>query len=392
MGQGSHVRVLDVTEFYSTRGGGIRSHLDAKSHVLCQRGLTHRIVAPGASDRLETLPNGGAELELIQGPRVPYDPTYHLLWRPDRVAQSVRTFRPDVLEAHSPYVAALGVLAAPRDAYRIRTLVWHSDHLGTYLEPWLTPRIGAARARTLLAPCWAGIRALTAQFAATFVASRSQLEALRGHGASGVELLPFGVDRATFVPRPRPSEAPRRVVACGRMAVEKRWDVVLRAFAEASRHRPECSLLALGDGPERPALERLAAELVPAGRIRFAGFVRDRSELARALADADVFLHGCPHETFGLSVAEALACGLAAVVPVEGGAGEWVDGRRVRGFAGSHPGRAAEQLMALLSLPRSAFDALPMPEVLGVHEHFERLLQRYDQLLARGAQGAKQAA
>lgn len=340
--------------------------------------MTHRIVAPGPENRTLPLRSGSATtLELLAGPTVPYDPTYHLLWRPDRVAAAVRAFRPDVLEVHSPYVAALGALQAPRQAYGIRTLVWHSDHLGTYLEPWLRPRLGAV-ATPVLAPLWAGIRGLTAQFAATFVASRTQYDALRAHGARSVVLLPFGVDRALFTPRP--SNEPRTVVACGRMAVEKRWDVILRTFAEAARERPAWRLVALGDGPERPALERLAARLLPAERVHFAGFVKDRAELATALGTADVFLHGCPSETFGLAIAEALSAGLAAVVPTEGGAGEWVDGIRVRGYANGSVSAAATELARLLDLPRAALRALPMPTIPSIEEHFDQLLAHYAEL------------
>src|SRR4051812_43733208 len=44
------MKVLDVTEFYSERGGGVRSHLTLKSHVLCQLGHEHVVVAPGPRD------------------------------------------------------------------------------------------------------------------------------------------------------------------------------------------------------------------------------------------------------------------------------------------------------------------------------------------------------
>ena len=44
------MKVLDVTEFYSERGGGVRSHMALKSHVLCQLGHEHVVVAPGARD------------------------------------------------------------------------------------------------------------------------------------------------------------------------------------------------------------------------------------------------------------------------------------------------------------------------------------------------------
>ena len=55
------MKVLDVTEFYSERGGGVRSHLTLKSHVLCQLGHEHVVVAPGAHDSESTVGEGGPE-------------------------------------------------------------------------------------------------------------------------------------------------------------------------------------------------------------------------------------------------------------------------------------------------------------------------------------------
>src|SRR5205823_6380227 len=107
-------------------------------------------------------------------------------------------------------------------------------------------------------------------------------------------------------------------VAMGRLAVEKDWPVVLEGFARASLRR-RLVLLVFGDGPERPKLESLVA---PGVDVRFMGFERDGDRLATALASADAFVHGCPHETFGLSVAQAIASGLPIVVPDRGGAAE----------------------------------------------------------------------
>ena len=95
-------------------------------------------------------------------------------------------------------------------------------------------------------------------------------------------------------------------------------------------------LVLYGDGPERARLEARA----PHG-VRFAGFEQDRDRLAAALASADVLVHGCPYETFGLGVAEAVACGLPVVVPDAGGArGERRTGRAPRSTRASTPRRA----------------------------------------------------
>ncbi len=253
----------------------------------------------------------------LGGPPMPYDPTYHLLWRPDKIREAVRAACPDVVEIHSPYVAALGVLAAKPGSFGIRTFVWHSDFIDTY-ERVLTDNRAWARpaARALGVPLWAWVRAIAGACAATFCASAWQASKLARHGVDA-ERIPFGVDKLHFRPRPRAARAGVTLVASGRLAIEKRWDTVLEAFARFSARRPDARLILFGDGPERARLEALAPK-----NVYFAGFERDREKLAAALADADALVHGCPHETFGIAVAEAIACGAPVVVPDEGGAAE----------------------------------------------------------------------
>ncbi len=98
-------------------------------------------------------------------------------------------------------------------------------------------------------------------------------------------------------------------------AREGPWDL-LRALPRLSA---EVRLVVAGDGPERAALERLAAEL-GAGRVRFLGYV-PYGELPSLYAAADLFVHAAREERWGVSVAEALACGLPAVASTRVGAG-----------------------------------------------------------------------
>ena len=105
-----------------------------KSQVLCRLGHQHIVVAPGGldseSDRDEEVayvggrlarPEGRARVIRIGGPASPYDPTYHLLLRFDKIAGIVARERPDVLEVHSPYLAALGAMRAKRGHFGVRT-------------------------------------------------------------------------------------------------------------------------------------------------------------------------------------------------------------------------------------------------------------------------------
>src|SRR5208283_726128 len=105
------LRILDITEFYSERGGGVRSHLTTRGHVLCQLGHDHAVIAPGPRDELgapdaSIAPAGSksprARVLRVAGPALPYDRTYHLLGGFDKIRTMVRAECPDVFEAHSP--------------------------------------------------------------------------------------------------------------------------------------------------------------------------------------------------------------------------------------------------------------------------------------------------
>ena len=378
------MKVVDVTEFYSERGGGVRSYLEAKQHILCQLGHESLLVVPG--------PTHGSRpgLRRVGGPRLPYDATYHLLWRPDKIRDLAGIERPDVLEIHSPYVAAAGVLMAPPRSFGIRTFVWHSDFIDTYERVLLAPRAWASPlAPALRIPLWGWVRTIGRACAATFCASRWQADKLIRHGVPRVVRLPFGVDKEVFVPRePRDVDTPERrrwlkgrrgplLCAVGRLAVEKHWDVVLDAVA---RLPGEPVLVVLGDGPERERLQARAGT-----NVHFAGFRTDRRELARVLSSADALVHGCPHETFGIAIAEAIACALPVVVPDEGGAAELAAPELSERYASGDPEACAAAITRLLGRQKEARAAAAVAarSLLSTREHFEKLLAHYAELLAR---------
>lgn len=120
--------------------------------------------------------------------------------------------------------------------------------------------------------------------------------------------VPNGIDLTRFAPR-RVAHEPGTGVTVGTVAAlraEKNLGRLLRAFAQV----PEglgARLVVVGDGPERPALEALAAGLGIAGRVRFAGHVADPAPLYAAF---DAFALSSDTEQMPISVLEAMASGL----------------------------------------------------------------------------------
>lgn len=387
------MKLVDVTEFYSQRGGGVRTHLTEKAAVAARRGHDHLVFAPGPRDAVDP------GVRYVPGPSLPYDPTYHLLWRVGALRRQLRAERPDVLEIHSPYVAAIAALGLRPGQFGVRTFVWHSDFIDTYLRGGLERRLAtllsarASRAADFVVePLWAHVRRIAGACAMTVVGSRWQKHKLEQHGVPRVEHIPFGIEPGRFAPERR-SEARRQellagrpgplVLAIGRFAVEKRWDVVVDAYARLAERHPGSVLAVFGDGPERHVFKDRLGER---DDIRVLGFERDRDRLAVTLASGDLLLHGCPFETFGLGVAEAIASGLPVVVPDAGGAAEQAPAESAAQYPAGDVAAcvaAAESLLAVDLAELRARAAGPARRVTSVVDHFDALFARYRDLLAR---------
>lgn len=97
----------------------------------------------------------------------------------------------------------------------------------------------------------------------------------------------------------------------GRIADQKNVGLLLDAAARCAKEVRGLRLLLVGDGPLRPELQARASRSSIAEKIRFAG-MRDRVE--PFLRASDIFALPSHVESFGISVIEAMACGLPAVV------------------------------------------------------------------------------
>lgn len=99
------------------------------------------------------------------------------------------------------------------------------------------------------------------------------------------------------------------IVGVGRLTPQKDFATLLRAFRLVRRQRP-CKLLILGEGPERPELERLAAQLGIAGDVDMPGFAANPYA---ALARAATFVLSSRWEGLPTVLIEALALGVPLV-------------------------------------------------------------------------------
>jgi glycosyltransferase involved in cell wall biosynthesis len=143
-------------------------------------------------------------------------------------------------------------------------------------------------------------------------------------------------------------------------------------------------LVLVGDGPQRPELERLAGELLPGGKqIRFTGRI-DVTQVPYWLRAGDAFALTSPNEGFPCALVEAMSAGLASVVSdipanlqlvdneVHGLTVPWKDEDAI--------GQAFLQLFRNPDL-RTRFGRAARQRVCDNYST-ERIVQRYEELLA----------
>lgn len=320
---GASQLICDLTQSWSSVGGGVRTYLRHKrSHILERTPHRHLLIIPGAADSVEE--NGRATRVTIASPRVPGSPHYRLLLRNGAVRAALERFKPDLIECQDSYNLPWAAIAH-RKRHPETALVggYFTDFPNVYVERPFARFIGRRLASAAGKICYRYCGSLYRRFDALYVLSENGgLEALRRNGVDDPRIVPLGVELGEFRPERRDlalrkslglSKSQPLLIYVGRLHVEKKPDVVVEAF----RRLPEAlgaKLVLLGEGPMRDEFAELddPAIIMP-------GYVRDRGDLARWLASADIYVTAFAQETFGVSIVEAQAVGLP-VVGVAGGA------------------------------------------------------------------------
>ncbi|MBO3724493.1 glycosyltransferase [Actinomyces bowdenii] len=337
------MRVLIVSDCYAPRLGGIETQV---------RDLARNLLAAGHEPAVVTAtPDGPGRGRSVEGPdgfpvfrtTVPLPGELPVHPRGRREIEAVmERWRPEVVHAHvgivSPF-AWSGIAAARRQGLSL-AVTFHC-----VLGPWA--RAGAALGPLSPVSRWRGIADITA------VSSMLAREVERAGARGGVTVLPNGITLDHWrLERPDGPDGPRplRVVASLRWIERKRPLQVVRAFTAAvERSGADAVLEMYGDGPLRDRLAQEAADSPVADRITLVGRL-ERSELARAFTRADIYLQTSPADSFGISVLEARAAGLAVVALGSSGVADFItDG--VEGLLADDDAGLASALTALLEDP-----------------------------------------
>lgn len=294
MADGVHVALL---------GPANSVHLHRWASALHERGRRVTVLTQHAEGAL-ALPAG---IELV---RLPASGTAGYFINASALRRWLCRHRPHLLHAH--YASGYGTTAMLARWRPTLLSVWGSDVYEfpdqSRLKRWLLRR-------NLLAADALG---------STSRAMANQLRRIVPE-RDDIAITPFGVDTQRFVPK---AACPRKPVVgtVKTLAVAYGIDILLDAFACVCKRQPgiDTRLLIVGDGPEREALAAQAHALGIDERVRWVGAV-PHAEVPDWLRQLDVYVAPSRRESFGVAVAEAMACGVPVVVSDAGGLPEVVE-------------------------------------------------------------------
>jgi phosphatidylinositol alpha 1,6-mannosyltransferase len=304
-----HVRVAVVTESFLPHVDGVTNTVCRVLEHLRAEGHQALVVAPNPGPRAAAdAPRVYADAPVLWAPSTPLPgyPQFRIATPWPSLTPTLRAFAPDIVHLAAP--AGLGAQAA-----------YAAHRMGVpSIAVYQTDLAGFARRYGLAAldrGIWRWLATVHRLAARTLAPSWDAVDALVGAGVQRVARWRRGVDLERFNPAHRDEElraqlAPNGEVLVGyvgRLAKEKGVELM-----DAVGDLPGTRVVIVGDGPERPRLQKLLP------RAAFLGFQSGQG-LSSALASLDVFVHTGRFETFCQAAQEAKASGVPVVGPAAGG-------------------------------------------------------------------------
>lgn len=301
------LRILHIGKYFPPVSGGMERFLGDLAKAQRSAGdivevLVHGEVSDVSANDPPWVYRCPVWFKLIFAPISPLFP----FW----LARTLRQFEPEVLHIHMPNLSAFWALLLPAARHIPWVVHWHSDVVPSSHK--LALRLAYPHYRIFE-------RALLEQAEAIVATSRPYLEAsepLRPW-LGKCHVIPLGVDPDRLPEVPAGSgeamwrSGGMRVLAIGRLSYYKGFENLIQAVATAEG----MELILVGEGEERPRLERLLAKLGNPAWVHMLG-QQDDNLCQRLLASCDVFCLPSRERTeaFGIVLMEAMRYGKPLVV------------------------------------------------------------------------------
>lgn len=335
--RGLHICCLTRITLGHAVKGGMEVHVDTLARGLVARGHRLTVVTTGRSDRVEEETSEGMRVFYLAGTT---PGRYSDAWGHATLKQLERLHAEDPIDIiWGEGAGAYYYLKWRRHPLAIPVVTFlQGTYLGEVGTFWTLARVNGEWRRFLRFVLWRTMQYFrwdlwyTHGANAVIGASRENAALARwGYLLPRRKVKPSinGVDVERFAPDPDagcrlrerlslPGDVPV-LLHCSRLEPEKGAEITLRAFARLRLRHPSTRLVVAGDGSQRDTLRTLAADLGVTGVTQFVGHVPN-DQLPAFYNACTVFLYPTlAVESFGIAVAEAMACGRPVVASQRGG-------------------------------------------------------------------------
>ncbi|MCL2607988.1 MAG: glycosyltransferase [Methanomassiliicoccaceae archaeon] len=300
------MRIVMVTDSYFPTRDGVVTSITIAKEGLEKAGHEVIVVAPdpGKEQRMDGV-------HYFPSIRFKSYPGYFIPVYPSNKAEIIGSLDPDVIHIHGMAIMALKGIIAARNLRIPTALTFHTmveDTIEFYSPVKAFPELQKRMV-------WVYLRKILSAADAVIGPSSSTIDELLKNSVKPkrTEVIPTGVDTMRFHPDLDGSAMREKcglhdekvALYVGRLSFEKNIDTIINAL----RFTNGVKLLIAGKGPAKDHLETIAKKSGVADRVLFTGFVPDE-DLPQIYAAADLFVSASEFETQGLSVLEALSCGL----------------------------------------------------------------------------------
>lgn len=302
----SDLRVALFSGNYNYVRDGANQALNRLVAYLLRQGVKVRVYSPTVKN-----PAFPATGDLVSIPAIPIPGRAEYrapLWLPRSVKRDLEAFNPNVVHVSSPDIVGHRAVTWARKN-KVAAVASVHTRFDTYLAYY--------HLQALEPLARAGMRRFYHRCEVVMAPAPSTAEILREQRMNrDIVIWTRGVDREQFNPNRRDMEWRRSngiaddemvIIFLGRIVMEKGLDIFAEAIAALARRKVKFRVLVVGEGPARSWFE----EHLPPDAI-FTGEITG-TELARALASADVLLNPSITEAFGNVTLEAMASGLPVI-------------------------------------------------------------------------------
>lgn len=218
-----------------------------------------------------------------------------------RLRQAVKQFQPDVI--HAMYASSYGLLGALLNFKEYYVSCWGSDIFSFPQQNFVTRSV---------------LQFVLSQAKRVYSTSHFMANEIRKYTKAEAVVIPYGVDTTIFLPGKNLLNDfdPNNTVIGTVKSHEATYgiDVLIRGFALLyKRLGGKIKLLLVGEGSQTTALKQLTRDLGMTDHVVFTGKVTHDETVSMHRA-IDIFVAPTLHESFGVSLLEAMSCGKPCVV------------------------------------------------------------------------------